>query len=44
MVLRKGRAETDAFDVLCRPSQEHNVKPREAARQVCERGSLKDDP
>ncbi|XIG72353.1 antitermination regulator (plasmid) [Streptomyces sp. SGAir0957] len=36
--------ETEAFDVLRRHSQEHNVKLREVARQVCEHGSLKDGP
>ncbi|MEU4037927.1 GAF and ANTAR domain-containing protein [Streptomyces collinus] len=32
--------EEQAFDVLRRYSQEHNVKLREVARQVCEQGSL----
>ncbi|MET8586273.1 GAF and ANTAR domain-containing protein [Streptomyces collinus] len=32
--------EDQAFDVLRRYSQEHNVKLREVARQICERGSL----
>ncbi|MFF5030011.1 ANTAR domain-containing protein [Streptomyces collinus] len=32
--------EDQAFDVLRRYSQEHNVKLREVARQVCEQGSL----
>ncbi|MFE9017135.1 ANTAR domain-containing protein [Streptomyces sp. NPDC007808] len=32
--------EEQAFDVLRRYSQENNVKLREVARQVCERGSL----
>ncbi|MDX2592729.1 MULTISPECIES: GAF and ANTAR domain-containing protein [Streptomyces] len=32
--------EDQAFDVLRRYSQEHNVKLREVARQICERGGL----
>ncbi|MET8164015.1 GAF and ANTAR domain-containing protein [Streptomyces sp. NPDC005329] len=32
--------EDEAFDVLRRYSQEHNVKLREVARRVCERGGL----
>jgi transcriptional regulator with GAF, ATPase, and Fis domain len=32
--------EEQAFDVLRRYSQENNVKLREVARQVCDRGSL----
>lgn len=32
--------EEEAFDVLRRFSQEHNVKLREVARRVCEQGSL----
>ncbi|MFD5403163.1 ANTAR domain-containing protein [Streptomyces griseorubiginosus] len=33
-------AEDQAFDVLKRYSQENNVKLREVARQVCEKGTL----
>ncbi|WNZ14791.1 GAF and ANTAR domain-containing protein [Streptomyces sp. 11x1] len=32
--------EEQAFDVLRRFSQEHNIKLREVARRVCEQGSL----
>lgn len=32
--------EDQAFDVLRRFSQEHNIKLREVARRVCERGAL----
>jgi transcriptional regulator with GAF, ATPase, and Fis domain len=32
--------EEQAFDVLRRYSQKHNVKLREVARRICERGSL----
>jgi AmiR/NasT family two-component response regulator len=32
--------EEQAFDVLRRYSQENNVKLREVARQVCEKGGL----
>ncbi|MER5199294.1 GAF and ANTAR domain-containing protein [Streptomyces sp. NPDC002755] len=32
--------EDEAFDVLRRYSQEHNVKLREVARRVCDRGGL----
>jgi AmiR/NasT family two-component response regulator len=32
--------EERAFDVLRRYSQEHNVKLREVARMICERGTL----
>ncbi|WP_435279942.1 GAF and ANTAR domain-containing protein [Streptomyces sp. 1222.5] len=32
--------ETQAFDVLRRYSQEHNIKLRDVARRVCEQGSL----
>lgn len=33
-------SEEQAFDVLRRYSQTHNVKLRDVARQICERGSL----
>ncbi|MBD9727447.1 GAF and ANTAR domain-containing protein [Streptomyces caniscabiei] len=33
-------SEEEAFDVLRRFSQEHNIKLREVARRVCEQGSL----
>lgn len=33
-------SEKEAFDVLRRFSQEHNIKLREVARRVCEQGSL----
>ncbi|MFJ8632316.1 GAF and ANTAR domain-containing protein [Streptomyces sp. NPDC093568] len=33
-------SEHEAFDVLRRYSQENNVKLREVARQICERGAL----
>ncbi len=32
--------EDQAFDVLKRYSQDNNVKLREVARQVCEKGTL----
>lgn len=32
--------EEQAFDVLRRYSQEHNIKLREVARRVCEKGSV----
>lgn len=32
--------EEQAFDVLRRHSQEHNIKLREVARRVCEKGSV----
>lgn len=35
-----GLTEEEAFDVLRRFSQEHNIKLREVARRVCEQGSL----
>ncbi|KAB2976514.1 GAF and ANTAR domain-containing protein [Streptomyces sp. SS1-1] len=37
---RHGLDETQAFDVLRRYSQENNVKLREVARQICEKGAL----
>lgn len=33
-------SEEKAFDVLRRYSQEHNIKLREVARRICERGTL----
>ncbi|GAA3860402.1 GAF and ANTAR domain-containing protein [Streptomyces sp. NPDC003631] len=33
-------AEDQAFDVLRRYSQEHNIKLREVARRICERGTV----
>ncbi|MGW4874186.1 GAF and ANTAR domain-containing protein [Streptomyces chartreusis] len=41
-ILMGGRhvTEEEAFDVLRRYSQEKNIKLREVARRVCERGSL----
>lgn len=36
----RGLDEEQAFDVLRRYSQEHNVKLREVAHRICERGSL----
>ena len=37
---RHGLDEARAFDVLRRYSQENNVKLREVARQICEKGAL----
>ncbi|MFF3645631.1 GAF and ANTAR domain-containing protein [Streptomyces sp. NPDC002564] len=42
LMARHGLDEDGAFDVLRRYSQEHNVKLREVARQLCEQGTLQD--
>ncbi|MET7443041.1 ANTAR domain-containing protein, partial [Streptomyces sp. NPDC005568] len=41
---RYGLSEETAFKVLKKASQDHNIKLREVARQICETGDKPDSP